>query len=131
MEPIEAAKAVVSTHEQCVRDGDLDGILENIAEDVVILVEAAPLIEGKAAFREFYSSLLGMGAWDFDHDYHGADVVGDSVILYGVAKGVLTPPGEEPGSFANNFLHVFKEQADGNFRMWRVAFASSGEEDAA
>ena len=131
MEPIEAAKAVVAAHEDLVRAGDLDGIVENAADDVVVLAPDTPLVEGKASFRELYVSLLGMGAWDFGHEYHGAEVVEDTVILHGVARGTLTPSGEDPSSFANNFLLIFKKLADGKYRLWRVAFAPSGEVGAA
>ena len=42
-----------------------------------------------------------------------------------------TPSGEDPSSFANNFLSIFKKLADGKYRLWRVAFAPSGEVGAA
>lgn len=130
MEPIEAVKVVVASHEDFVRQGDLDGMLENIADDIVTLAANAPLIAGKVAFREFYAALFSMGVWDFTHDYHGAEVVGDTVILHGVAIGTLTVRGTEPDSFTNNFLHVFRKQSDGRFRLWRAAFAPTGQADA-
>ena len=127
MDAVQEAKALVAEHEALVRAADLDGIVANVAEDAVLLAPDTPLVEGKAAFREFYAGLLGMGASDFGHDYHGAEVVADTVVLYGVARGTLTPPEGDPEPFANNFLLMVKKQADGKYRFWRGGFAASGE----
>jgi ketosteroid isomerase-like protein len=124
--PIEEAKAVVERHEVLVREENLDGIVANAADDVVVLAPDVPLVEGKAAFREFYSGLLAMGKWDFGHDYAGAEVVGNMVVAHGLARGTLTPADGDVSSFANNFLLTFRKEADGKYRFWRVAFASSG-----
>ena len=116
--PVQEAKAIVERHEVLVRQGDLDGIVANAVDDVVLLAPDTPLVEGKAAFREFYIGLLAMGKWDFGHDYAGAEVVGDMVVMHGVARGTLTPPDGEVSSFANNFLLTFRKQADGKYRFW-------------
>ena len=131
MDSIEAALGVVAEHEALIRAGDLDGIVDNAAEDVVVIVPDAPLIEGKASFRELYASLFVFGDWDFRHECHGAEVVADTVVLYGIAKGTLTPSGQEPSSFVNNFLFVFKKQADGKYRHWRLALSPCGRVGAA
>lgn len=54
---VEAAKAVIASHEQLCRDGDLVGVLINIADDVVLVVSNTPLVAGKEAFEEVYSNL--------------------------------------------------------------------------
>ena len=127
MTAIEQAKAVVAAHEELVREGDLDGMLENFAEDVVVLAADAPLVVGKGSVRDLYTNLMAMGIWEFGHDYLGAEEVGNLVILHGVARGTLTPPDGGGSSVSNNFLHVFKRDADGRWRIWRAAFAPSGE----
>jgi ketosteroid isomerase-like protein len=126
-DPVEQAKAVVASHEEFARTGNLDGIIENMAEDVVALAPDAPLVVGKEAMRQFYTALLSMGVWDFGHDYGRAEVVGDLVLLHGVARGSLSPEGEAPNEFANNFILTLRKQVDGKYRFWRVAFAPSGE----
>ena len=126
-DPIHEAKAVIETHEELVRAGDLDGILANAAADVVLLAADTPLVEGRIALRDFYAALLQMGAWDFGHEYRGAEVKGDLVVLHGVARGTLTPPEGVGAEFANNFILIFARQPDGKLRFWRVAFAASDE----
>lgn len=122
-DPIHAAKAVVAAHEAAVRARNLPAILANAADDVVALVPNAPLVTGKPALRALYEQLLAMGDWDFGHDYAGAVIAGDLVMLHGVARGTLTPPGGAPSGFANNFMLTFRRQPDKQYRFWRVAFA--------
>ncbi len=119
---IAAAKAVIRSHEEFAGAGDLPGVMSNIADDVVLLTAGAPLVQGAQAFEAFYAQLLAMGRWLFGHDYHGAEIVGDTVFLHGVAKGSLTAA-DAATDFANNFLHVLRPGSDGRLRVWRAAFA--------
>jgi ketosteroid isomerase-like protein len=118
---IDAAKAVIASHEQLCRNGDLAGVLSNIADDIVLVVPNAPLVEGKAAFGDVYSKLFSMGRWDFEHDYSGAEVIDDIVILHGVARGTFTPNEGEPSPLENNFLLMLKRSGN-SFRVWRGGF---------
>jgi ketosteroid isomerase-like protein len=120
-EEIERAKAVIASHEQFSRDGDLGGILTNVADDIVLVVPNAPLVEGKEAFQGVYSSLLSMGCWDFVHDYSSAEVVDHVVILHGVARGTFTPNEGNPSPIENNFL-LLPKRVGKSFVIWRGAF---------
>lgn len=127
MGAIEEAKTVIRAHEEFSSAGDLDGILSNMDEDVVFLVPDSPLVEGREAVRSLYESLFAMGSWEFGHDYSAATEVGDLVLLHGIARGSLTPEGQEAAPFANNFMITMRRAADGRYRTWRVAFAPGGE----
>lgn len=126
-DPVKIAKDVIASHERYAGAADLDGVMSNVADDIVALAPGSPLVLGRQAFREFYRGFLAMGRSEFGHDYDGATVVGDTVLLHGVARGTLTPTGGEPTKFANNFLLVLKKQADGKLRFWRIAFAPSAQ----
>ena len=123
---IELAKSVVHSHEQFAQAGDLDGVMSNVAEDVVVLSANTPLVKGKSAVRAMYAELLKAGAFEFGHDYEGAVLAGDTVVLHGVARGTFTPVGGQPSAFANNFMLTLKRTAGGRFQLWRMAFAPSG-----
>jgi len=125
---LEQAKAVVASHEEFVRTGDLDAIIGNMADDVVALAPDAPLGVGRDAMRQLYEGMLSMGVWDFTHDYDGSAVVGDLVVLHGVARGSLTPEGGVRSEFANNFILTLRKEVDGRYRFWRAAFAPNGEQ---
>jgi ketosteroid isomerase-like protein len=119
------AKAVLAAHEDAVKAADLESIVANAAEDVVVLVPGAPLIEGRDAVRAFYQQLLAAGSGEFKHEYSGQEVIGDAVVLHGVARGVMPGPDGEALPFANNFILVMKKDGAGKMKFWRVAFAPS------
>jgi ketosteroid isomerase-like protein len=124
---IEEAKAVVRDHEGLVADADIEGILRNMDADVTLLAPDAPLVEGLDSVRGLYESLLAMGSWNFGHDYSSETESGDLVFLHGVARGTMTPLGEEPTPMSNNFMITMRRDSEGRYRIWRAAFAPSGE----
>ncbi len=127
MDAIKQAKAVIRSHEEYMAAGDLDAVMTNMAEDVVMVAPDSPLIEGKDAMRAIYTSFIAMGQWEFGHDYSGAEAIGDLVMLHGIARGSLTPPEGDPVPLANNFMLTVRRDDTGTFRLWRGAFAPSGE----
>jgi uncharacterized protein (TIGR02246 family) len=127
MDAIDQAKAVIRSHEVYMAAGDLDGVMGNMAEDVVMVAPDSPLIEGKDAIRAAYTSFIAMGHWDFGHQYSGAEVIGDCVMLHGIARGRLTPPEGEPVPLTNNFMLTLRRDDSGTLRVWRGAFAPSRE----
>lgn len=127
LDAIDQAKSVIRSHEVFMAAGDLDGVMSNMAEDVVMLAPDSPLIQGKKAMRATYTSFISMGQWEFGHDYSGEVVVGDLVMLHGIARGSMTPPEGEPVPLANNFMLTLRRDHTGTFRVWRGAFAPSGE----
>jgi ketosteroid isomerase-like protein len=125
-EAISEAKNVVTSHEGLATAGDLDGVMSNMADDIVALVYGVRLIEGKEAFREFYAGLMAVGALEFGHDYTGEEEIGnDVVVLHGVSRGTLTGNDGTVSEFSNNFVHMLRRGDDGQFRFWRASFAPS------
>ena len=90
-----------------------------------MLAADAPLVVGMDAFREFYAGLLQTGKLIFTHDYTGAEVMGDSVVLYGVARGTIEPVSGDVESFANNFIITVKQTRNGP-KIWACSFRRSG-----
>lgn len=121
---ISEAKGVVSSHENLAMAGDLDGVMSNMADDIVILAYGVPLVEGRSAFRDFYAGLMAAGQMKFGHDYTGAETIGeDIVVLRGVSRGSMTAIDGSVSEFSNNFIHLLRRGDDGKFKMWRAAFA--------
>lgn len=106
--PIQEGKDVNKAHEDYVKGRNLDGILSNTADDIVVLTPGVALMKGKQAVREFYTGNFGMGKSEFVHEYEGAEVVGDAVVLHGLAKGKLTRADGSVTEFANNFIITMK-----------------------
>ena len=113
MSAIEEAKKLVTSHEQFVAARDIPGILSNVADDVVFLAPAMPLIEGHVAVRGLYEALFGMGDWEFTHDYSGASESGDLVLLHGVARGTVTSADQDSSPFANNYMITARRAPSG------------------
>lgn len=124
---IEKAKLVIAAHDRAANAGDLEAVMMNIADDVVVLGPAMPLVEGKEAFRTFYKGVLEV-TWNASHYFNGAEQIGDAVVFHGIAKGTMTPPGGEPIRVANNFIILLKPDDKGDYKIWRAAFGVSGEE---
>ncbi len=119
------ATAVMAAHDRASNAADLDAIMENVAEDVVVLAPGVRLVEGREAFREFYAAMLKShwaGQGDVTHYFAGAEEAGDVVIVHGVASGAIRPPGIVPIPVANNFLIALKPDVTGVYKIWRAAF---------
>jgi len=123
---IEASKELISNHEQMAREGDIEKVCSNIAEDIVLLAADAPLVVGLASFQQFYGVLLDTGEWDFQHIYEGADVIDDTVTLFGVSRGTVTFNDGHKEPIANNFIITVRHGEHGP-KIWRAAFAPAGE----
>jgi ketosteroid isomerase-like protein len=125
---IAEAKTLIQDHERLFESGDLDAVMRNFADDVVVMALDTPVLAEKAALRNFYAGLMGLGVWSFRHDYTGEEAVESCVFLHGVARGTHTPRnGDAPFSFANNFLIVTRE-VGGRMLVWRAAFMPGAEE---
>ncbi len=127
MEAIDHAKAVIKAHETLVADADVEGVLGNMDSDVAFLAPDSPMVEGRDAVRSLYETLFAMGSWEFSHDYSSTSEMGDLVFLHGVARGTMTPTDQESVPLSNNFMITMRRDADGRLRIWRAAFAPSGE----
>jgi ketosteroid isomerase-like protein len=117
------ARAVMESHHRAVNAGSLEGVMANIADDVVAAVPGTPLIKGKDSFRAFFSGLLRLGTWTHAYEIQDLTAVGESVVMSGLSSGTLTPPGGTAGPWANSFILTFRYGPDGKMRFWRVAFA--------
>src|SRR5262249_29354316 len=95
------ARAVVESHHQSSNAGSLEGVMANIADDVVAAVPGTPLIKGKDSFRAFYSGLLRLGTWTHAYEIQDLTAIGEAAVMSGVSSGTLTPPGGTAGPWAN------------------------------
>ena len=123
--PIEDARAVIKSHEAFAKAGDLEGVVSNVADDVVVLTPDTMLVTGKPAFRTFYAWTLSSGSWEFYHEFEGTDVEGDAAIVFGLVRGSLTRRDSTVTLFSNNFLMILRYQSDGKMKFWRIAYTPS------
>ncbi len=119
------ARAVMESHHQAVNGGSLEGVMANMADDVIAAVPGTPppLIRGKDDFRAFYNGVLRMGQWTHAYDIQDVTAVGESVVMAGTSRGTLTPPGGAGSPWSNTFMLTLRYGPDGKMRFWRIALA--------
>ena len=115
------ARAVMEAHHQAVNAGSLEGVMANMADDVIAAVPGRPLIKGKDSFRAFYSEILQLGTWAHAYEIQDLTAAGETVVMSGASSGTITPPGGTASPWANSFILTFRYGPDGKMRFWRVA----------
>ena len=121
---VAAVTAMLATMDSCARTGALDRFMSLSTDDVVMLAPDQPAVVGKAAVREVYRGLYTTLNLEMHHQPPVETyAVGDLVIARGDAGGTATPKaGGTAVTMNNKFLMLFRRQADGSLKAWRVAF---------
>lgn len=123
---VAAVARVLATIDSCARTGALHVFISLSADDVVMLAPDQPAVVGKDAVREYYRGFYGTFAIDTRHEPIETHAVGDLVVSRGNGRGTITPKaGGQPMSFDNKYVMLFRRQADGSLKVWRVAFNSN------
>ena len=124
-DPIQDALNTMKSHEDYVKTLNLEGVMTNMADDVVVL--AIPLIVGREAIEEFYAGFFAnlSSVEEFSHNYLGTEIIGNIVFLHGTATFKGTNKDGTTPEMANNFFLVLKYQPDGRIKIWRNAVAVS------
>jgi len=119
---VAAVARAVATFDSCARTGALDVFMGYVADSVVSLMPDQPATVGKEAVREFYRNFYGIFNIEMRHAPVETYAIGDLVVSRGDASGTLTPKaGGPPMPFNNKYLMLFRRQADGSLKVWRVA----------
>lgn len=98
----------------------LDGWMSYFAEDATAFPQGKPLIQGKAALREFYSKMFATPELTIDWKPVKADMAasGDLGYTIGNAEFRFRDPSGKMASRPGKYLTVWKKQPDGS---WKVA----------
>ena len=129
-DPIQDALNTMKSHEDYVKTLNLEGVMTNMADDVVALGTGIPLIVGREAFEEFYAGFFAnvSSVEEFSHNYLGTEIIGNIVFLHGTATGKITNKDGTTLELVNNFFLVLKYQPDGRIKIWRNAVALSSQQ---
>ena len=127
-DPIQDALNTMKSHEDYVKTLNLEGVMTNMADDVVVL--AIPLIVGREAIEEFYAGFFAnlSSVEEFSHNYLGTEIIGNIVFLHGTATFKGTNKDGTTLEMVNNFFLVLKYQPDGRIKIWRNAVAVSSQQ---
>jgi ketosteroid isomerase-like protein len=91
-----------------------------VADDVILMPQGAPALEGKAAYRrnveEFYAS-----GTRIRHEVIAVYSYAEVVIVRGRAVGSFVADGK-PQAFETKNLFVFRRSPDGGLKVWQIIF---------
>ena len=119
----ETLTALLQHQDTLMAEANVDGFLELLRDDVVFLPPGENLIIGKVAVGEYYTTLFSLFDVQLTHIPGSVDVLGDTVVHSGNARGTMLPKaGGEPISFYNKYLFVMRIQSDGSLLHWRAMF---------
>ncbi len=127
-----AVSRMLASFDSCARTGALDVFIGYSADDIVMLAPDQPAVVGKDAVREWYRNFYGTFQIEMHHAPLETHSVGDLVITRGNATSTIAPKAGGPAMSSNTkVLMVFRRQADGSLKAWRVAFNSDAPPPAA
>jgi uncharacterized protein (TIGR02246 family) len=106
-------RRLVATWMAATKAGDIDTVLNLMADDVVFLVAGQPPMMGKAAFAAAAKAQSAQGSPQFDgtSEIREIEVLGDWAFMWTKLRVVVTPPGgAAPATRAGHTLSILKKQ---------------------
>jgi uncharacterized protein (TIGR02246 family) len=97
--------------------GDTEKKLEIFADDGIFLPQGREMIIGTEALRENFESIPKEISWKFERDKIKLEMEGD--IAYEVVNQLttITQTGQEPRTIPQKYVHVWKKQQDGSWKV--------------
>jgi len=122
-----AIRGTLSDTEQRINQGDLS-FVDVFAEDAVIIVPSSPNIIGFDAIRALYADTMEQASMKVHFLTEEIVVAGDFAYERGTYTLRLSDrsSGEVLQDVKNKHVHIFKREANGAWKTWRM-MVSSGE----
>lgn len=110
---------------EAVRLGDATALADLYTEDATLLPPDSDMIQGKQGIEAFWNGGLKMGIKDAV--LTTVDVSGSGDLAYEIGKFTLTvqPEGQEPIEQKGKYVVVWKQTADGSWKLHVDIFNSS------
>ena len=102
---------------EVVKKGDLSGILEIYTDDATIIPPGGAILKGKEAIQAVYEGLLKGGLKEIKMITLEIGGMDDMVYEIGKTKVLIQPEGLEAFSDSSKYMVIWKQQADG---LWKV-----------
>ena len=115
-----AIDSTVAGMAAAVNRQDMAGMAQGLAEDYVSLEDVARPVRGRSAYRAVVDAMAAAGTFhDLAYEAEGLDVSGDLAVRYGRWRSKYLPKGADTVRFAGNFVHVWRRQPDGSWKLLR------------
>jgi len=102
---------------ELVRQGDAAALAALYTDDATLLPPDSEMIQGRQGIEEFWNALIQMGIKDAVLTI--VDVFGSGDLAYEVGKATITiqPEGQEPVEQKAKYVVVWKQTADGSWKL--------------
>jgi uncharacterized protein (TIGR02246 family) len=119
----QAIRNLISTWLKLTVAGDVDAILQLMAEDVVFLRPGQPPMKGREAFAAGLRAALPQVSIQGTADIQEIQVFGNFAYCWNQLTVTMTPrSGNQPAKRHNgNILSIFRKEPAGNWVIWRDA----------
>jgi len=122
----EAIMKMQDGYDRTAAAGDVEGNISAYTNDVVLMQPNGPTLSGKEAIRTWLKTSFEQFRFESKHVPDKIDIVGDWAIVPGQCKGSITPKsGGDPIPFNNKYLHIYRRQSDGFWKLSRSIFNSN------
>ena len=123
---VEAIKSLIAECSRSWNEGDYEGFMAIIDEEAVFLPPNAPTVSGMETIRSIYRNEFDSSDLNLNITTQEIQVCGDLAFSLDNWKGSANPKdGSEPIIFDNKNLIIYRRQADGSWKTWRVMFNSN------
>jgi uncharacterized protein (TIGR02246 family) len=117
----QAIRTLVSTWIEATVKGDLDRVLELMADDVVFLGPGRPAMRGKAAFAAASRAMAGKVRVEGTADVQEVRVFGDWAYSWVQLSLTMHPAGQQPVARAGPAMSILRKNPDGRWVIFRDA----------
>ena len=100
---------------------DMATMIEGLAEDYASLETPGVTVRGRAAYKATVDSMTRTTTpQDLGYEVEGTDVSGDLAVQHGRWRMTFVPKsGGDTARVTGNFMHVWRRQADGSWKLFR------------
>jgi ketosteroid isomerase-like protein len=113
-------RAIFAAHDR-LQPG-LEEYMGHVADDLILMPNGGPLVEGKAAYLQHVKDFYAAGTIQIRHELVEAYSYPEVVIARGRAVGTFTPPGGTASAFETRNMFVFRRLKDGSLKVWQIIF---------
>jgi ketosteroid isomerase-like protein len=123
---VQAIKSLIAECSRAWNEEDYEGFMATIDDEAMFLPPNAPPISDMETIRAAYRNEFDSSDFDLTITTEEIHVSGDLAFSLDNWTGSANPKdGSDPIMFDNKNLIIYKRQADGSWKTWRVMFNSN------
>lgn len=113
--------AIFAAHDR-MKTG-LDDYFKSVADDIILMPNGGPLVEGKSAYRKHIEDLLASGDMKIRHESVAVYSYPEIVVVRGRATGSFVGNGQTTTNlFETRNIFVLRRLGSGDLQVWQIIF---------